>query len=472
MPVMRQKVVRWGIAAVAACAVCTALLLYLARSGRIRTGSAGPGGPTAPAAKRSSPSTNAEPAPPPVERWEDVDRAIAAFFAPTFYQGVIGRERFDYITNFDFDGDWQGDNNWRNASDPRYPMKAFVYYAVTETPTHYFIHYAAFHPRDWKGGEKTGRILSTTVHESATIGGTIKARGVLDDIVFSHENDLEGCLVVAAKHGPGYETARVVLVETMAHNRYLRFSPEADALPARALRLDEQHPLLYVEAQGHGIEAFHGQSGTEDVEGEESTGADASIHEKARKRGIVANMKRVLKAESFVTDRMRVEGKPTTLLVYRYAGRADDPETMSSGRPIGYDLTPLYSTLWRAASTGTNQTFGEAVDYGTQTILAISAGPGGVTTIGTRQIRLGTLGAALRGVAGGRNRARAPWAWFDRGSRSRPLGEWFFDPAGTILREGRPQSSNWATAYLHQPFLGIIRPPSVTKGPSSPIPAG
>jgi len=191
--------------------------------------------------------------------WEEVDRDVAAQFAPEFYQGLIGSERFDYITNFDFDGDWHGDNNWEHAADRRYPQKAYVYYAVSETPTHYFVHYAAFHPRDWKGGERTGRLLSSTIQESTTVGGTIRARGLMGDLVLSHENDLEGCLVVVEKRGGDLAAARVVLVETMAHNQYLRFAFEPESAAIKPLRLDGQHPLLYVEAQGHGIEAFRDQ---------------------------------------------------------------------------------------------------------------------------------------------------------------------------------------------------------------------
>jgi hypothetical protein len=77
------------------------------------------------------------------EWWEDRDREIASRFAPVFHQGMVGSGRFDYITNFDFDDDWVGDNNWANAELGQYPLKAYVYYAVSETPTHYFIHYAA-----------------------------------------------------------------------------------------------------------------------------------------------------------------------------------------------------------------------------------------------------------------------------------------------------------------------------------------
>src|SRR5258705_507759 len=40
---------------------------------------------------------------------------IAERFAPVFYQALGDTPRSDYITNFDFDGDWRGDNNWDHA---------------------------------------------------------------------------------------------------------------------------------------------------------------------------------------------------------------------------------------------------------------------------------------------------------------------------------------------------------------------
>ncbi|MEO2195586.1 MAG: M48 family metallopeptidase, partial [bacterium] len=86
----------------------------------------------------------------------DRDHDIAVRLAPTFYQALGPDPRFDYITAFDFDGDWRGDNNWVNAADEQRRLPAWVYYAVSETRTHYFVIYAAFHPRDYKGGNERG----------------------------------------------------------------------------------------------------------------------------------------------------------------------------------------------------------------------------------------------------------------------------------------------------------------------------
>ena len=95
---------------------------------------------------------------PSSERLER-DRQIAALFAPVIHQGLGDHPRGDYITNFDFDGDWRGDNNWENLDNLNYKLRAYVYFSVIETTTHYFIHFATFHPRDYKGGLVKSELL-------------------------------------------------------------------------------------------------------------------------------------------------------------------------------------------------------------------------------------------------------------------------------------------------------------------------
>src|SRR5436190_216098 len=72
------------------------------------------------------------------------EKEIAARFAPVFHQALGDRPRGDYITNFNFDGDWNGTNNWVNAENKKFKLTGYVYYSVAETATHYFIHYAVF----------------------------------------------------------------------------------------------------------------------------------------------------------------------------------------------------------------------------------------------------------------------------------------------------------------------------------------
>ena len=120
------------------------------------------------------------------------DREIAAAFAPVFYQALGDDSRADLITNFNFDGDWRGDNNWAHASDKRFKLLAYVYYAVSETPTHFFIHYAVFHPRDYKGGTGAGPLLSGAIREGVQKGGRYDPTGLSSEAVLAHENDMEG----------------------------------------------------------------------------------------------------------------------------------------------------------------------------------------------------------------------------------------------------------------------------------------
>ena len=343
------------------------------------------------------------------------DRDIAVQLAPTFYQALGSSPRFDYITRFDFDGDWRGDNNWDNAADERVRLSASVYYAVSETRTHFFALYAAFHPRDYKGGNERGAILSEVIRDGARRLGDFDRTGLAQEAVLAHENDLEGVLVVAEKQGAELGRARVVRVETLAHNEFLKYSPGGDgSRGVEQLRLRGQSAELFIEPRGHGIEAYRG-------------------------------------------DRDQRESAENGFVIYRYSGRAAEP---GGGRPVagdgrlesvGYELVSLYDTLWARAQAGANATFGDSFGFATVSVRTRAAS--GDDTALVVEPRL--LGASLRGVVGGRNMARPPWGWFDNRERERPLGEWFFDPAGTIARHFSP-SEPFSLVYLHHPYIGIF----------------
>lgn len=339
------------------------------------------------------------------------DSQIAARFAPSFHQSLGDHARYDYITNFDFDNDWRGDNNWEHAADTRYPLKAYIYYAVSETATHFLIHYAVFHPRDYKGGEGRGPLLSKIIREGAKRSGRYDPTGLVDELALAHENDMEGCLVVVAKSGAEIENAKVVYVETLAHNKFLKYKtndpPSREAARAfDTVQIEKEHPQLYVEPKGHGIVAYNG--------GEKQSGRNG-------------------------------------LLIYEYTGRADNPQDRREGT-IGYELLPLATTLWPRARGNVNQTFGAVSSYGPFTINAVQTS--GKTF--QRETKLGTLGSAFLGNVGAPNMARPPWSWFDRDEPKQPPGEWFFDPAATIKRHFNP-GEDFSNVYLHAPFLGTLR---------------
>ena len=335
----------------------------------------------------------------------DADREIAARFAPIFYQALGDKPRSDYITNFDFDGDWRGDNNWEHTDDKKFPLRGFVYYSVSETQTHYFIHYAVFHPRDYKGGERKGLILSEIIREGVKRGSDNDPTGLMAEAGVAHENDMEGVLIVVAKNGKDLKRARTVFVETFHHDDFSPYlSGESTPKGFGLFKTDEQHALLYVEPKGHGIEAYSGDE------------------------------KQTAKKE---------------FLIYKFANRAEDPDKQQDGS-VGYELLPIQTTLWPKASThkeDKNSTYATFHDYAELSISVVQ--PNGQVT--TKKIKVGEIGETFAGDTGGLNMARPPWAWFDKGHRGDPLGLWFFDPARIIKRDFKLPES-FSTAYVHLPF--------------------
>ncbi len=338
------------------------------------------------------------------------DRAVAAEFAPIFYQALGDKPRSDYITNFDFDGDWRGDNNWINADNKRFPLKAYVYYSVAETVSHFFIHYAVFHPRDYKGGATKGAILSALIREGAKRGGKFDPTGLAEEAALAHENDLEGCLVVVEKNGNYPFKGRTVYVQTLHHNTFSRYVIGDSAVSSEVVILDDQRPLLYIEPKGHGIEAL---------------------------------------------DRENQKIADKRFLIYKFGGRAEDPAKVK-GDTIGYELAPIQTTLWAKAQFSKDAaessilpslTYGVAQEYDPITIEVLGADG----RAAKRKFDLGNIGSAFLGKVGGHNMARPPWAWFDRNDRDQPLGQWFFDPAQATKRSFR-LSDSFSTVYIRLPF--------------------
>lgn len=337
-----------------------------------------------------------------------LDKQIAMRFSPLLYQGLGDSPRSDYITNFDFDGDWRGDNNWENLDRKSYPLRAYVYYSVIETPTHYFILYAIFHPRDYKGGLAESTLLDILISEGKQRAGKDPTGGLADELALSHENDLEGCLIVAEKHGQDLTRAIVTFVETMAHNHYFRYCPAEDRPGiCESITMKDQRPLIFVEPKGHGPWRYTG-------------------------------------------DRRQLKDSVNGILVYTPTGRAEDPDQIKQ-KSIGYDLIPIYETLWIRAQHGENETYGGVLDYQSRTILKVQQPSKSAEKI---EQKFGLLGSAFRGNVGFKNRARPPWAWFDESERSSPRGEWFFDPASVIARHFE-QGQTFSTAYIYHPYFGV-----------------
>ena len=325
------------------------------------------------------------------------EKDIAAKYSPIFHEALGDDPRADYPTNFNFDGDWDGTNNWQHADDKTYKLNAYIYYAMTETATHYFITYAVFHARDYKGGDKKGIIYSDLLRNGAKIlSKGQEPTGLLAEAAIAHENDMEGALVVVDK-----SASKVAFVESLHHNSFSRYTPDGSPLSADGhFKSVGDHVELYIEPKGHGIEAW---------------GTEGDHPEKG-------------------------------YLLYSYAGRADDPEKATDGK-VRYDLLAISTTLWPKARTATkNTTFASFKDYGTFVLRVVSAGK----TI-EKKVVLGTLASAFDGTVGGVNMARPPWGWFSNDHSKDAAGLWFFDPA-TIVKRDFALPESFSVTYLKVPF--------------------
>ncbi|WP_148715934.1 hypothetical protein [Chitinolyticbacter meiyuanensis] len=160
---------------------------------------------------------------------------LAYRHAPVHYQDTDNSDyASEYLTAFDYDGDWNGANNWDRRGNGLWP--ATVYYSVVESCSHHFISYAFYHPRDW----------SDTAFDN------------------EHENDLEGAIIAVRKDGSTW--GRVEGMITVFHNDFYAYTPVGSPLVNGNESIDgtlslEQHngvprPKTAQEAKGHGLKAW------------------------------------------------------------------------------------------------------------------------------------------------------------------------------------------------------------------------
>ncbi|HVY29137.1 MAG TPA: hypothetical protein VHB79_21410 [Polyangiaceae bacterium] len=167
---------------------------------------------------------------------------LALRYAPIHHQDVhtTGRHALagaaDYIAAYDFDRDSDASNNWDHAGDARFPLSAHAYYSVVETPTHWFITYQFFHPRDW----------SSTFFET------------------EHENDSEGVLLTVARDGSRLGALRAAV--TVVHADFYSYVPSGSRYSDGDEDIDGQlslslfegalHPVTAQQAETHALKAW------------------------------------------------------------------------------------------------------------------------------------------------------------------------------------------------------------------------
>ncbi|MCJ7622614.1 MAG: hypothetical protein MUO76_03855 [Anaerolineaceae bacterium] len=176
----------------------------------------------------TTPASSPAPSSPPTLSYED----LVFHYAPVIYQGTASDQ--DYITAFDFDGDWIGANNWENQSTGN--LAAYVYYSIIETETHWFIFYSVFHPRDY-------------------------TKNPCEESDGCHENDLESIQLVVIKDETPF--GNLAAVETLAHSDIFLYPIDSSVKPnalktagqGGQVKFEGSHPIIYIETYGHGIYA-------------------------------------------------------------------------------------------------------------------------------------------------------------------------------------------------------------------------
>ena len=233
----------------------------------------------------------------------DPYRTLADHWAPMFAQETWWQPKDDTPTRFDFDGDWQGDNNWDNMETGT--SQAYIYYAAMETDTHWFLHYNAFHPRDYS---------------DKCVVGTC------------HENDNEGLILTIRKDGSQFGSLE--LMETLAHNNVYSFTNDR-GIGRNIHDIDggiefhqDTHPVVFVESGGHGIYG--------------STARQSAFR---------------LSTDTFTA------GTGITLV---YKGKAERPRH-ANDRLVGYELLSIHDHWWTKAcqqeSGWQERTFDEFLPY-------------------------------------------------------------------------------------------------------------
>ena len=300
---------------------------------------------------------------------------LAELYAPVWYQDTASRYRADFITSYDYDGDRIGNNNWEGIDG--HGLLAHTYYSVIETETHYFIHYFIFWPQDWFS---------------------------IDSDTTSHENDMEGAMVVVAKEGAA--SGEVLLVETSAENHFYQWSSHPDVsegeedIDGGVLVEEGSHPRIFAAAMSHHVllddtgiifGVYVGQSG------EDFPGGDG--------------------------------------VVYRYTGTAEQPSD-ANDRDVGYSLVSIYDDLWpdRLGPYGTGNLLDCPLQY-----------------TGTRFSLPNYLGNCFDGDTFEIDAGATPWG-LDDPDDDLNKGDWLMDPAETVDVH-LDVRGDFSLDYVYNPFL-------------------
>ncbi len=323
---------------------------------------------------------------------DDFYYELAKYHAPVIFQQTDeGRSDSDYITNYDFDGDFVGNNNWDNASV--YNQRAYVYYSVSETMDSYYIFYGFFHPRRYSS--RCFMFLGTC-----------------------HENDFSGVLLVVKKDASDW--GKLDLVETFIGGDFYTYQPNLIyqkgvhgthnrlALWSRA----KDHNLYVLEEDRYKVNHLCG-------------GGDLDVNDRDQEL-----MRQALSSG---------DGH----LVYLHSGDSEVAETPTENMTQGhlrYKLLDIKTELFDKIDNALDfhSIFRKPFKY-----------DGSRFGIDDHMVP-----AKFFGTKYSNSSSSFPWAWFDGKCARVRRGDWFFDPAYAVNTHlGR--KVNGMDEYIYNPYLKI-----------------
>ena len=212
-----------------------------------------------------------------------------------------------------------------------------------------------------------------------------------------HENDLESIQLTVEKDGTPFGKPKTL--ETLAHDSIYLYTFDK-TVGSGFLRvtgmaeLEDGHPLVYVEALGHGI---YGHKG----------------------------------ASSSIYYFPRLLGGGT--LTYRVGEQAEVPES-TKDENISYKLIPIYTTLWpRRDSIGDGKIFDRPFEY-----------------------RGHVLSASIDGDTFCKDSANTPWGYWQARGATLSRGDWFLDPARAVAFHASFEG-DFSLEYVYNLFLNDLR---------------
>lgn len=393
--------------------------------------------------------------------------AMARFHAPILFQDTevlgetqgVGRtgnanqpiqRRGDFITRIDFDGNWNGLDNWAASAKPPPPdfradraSEAVVYYSVVETETHAFLFYMDFHPQD-----REPKCKDRSCHENDFEGGLHLVRkgpenggmGTLWLVMYNAHDNWSTHLTQAGREAgireggkPPHDTAEAAHHgnKELLHGVVWRgLTPDGSLwTPADPLFPGDPgapkgtvfHPTVWSEPWGHGMYGWPGPSAVSPL-------PKYRFPDRPWKDGFING-----------------DG-----VVYVPGERAQIPDFRKETDQVTYKLVDLFERggLWERRD-------------------AIDRAKNGCVPGGEANCTFAFFGT-FRGEAWGTDKASVPWGW-DHGDDHAPPGAPAFDPLVFIEQFNdfsQVPASAISRTYTKNGYLGI---PIGTR-PGRPLP--